>query len=181
MEELRGDGATEHEEVGDDRRNAWGRLRALALDLGDDDGAAHPGDGVGGADLNFFAGTHLLARDGEGELAGLEVDRGAARDFGDREDRAFPDGDDGLAAEEHAGEGLVAGGDGVLQEDVVLELELHGVGEGDAARGDVALERGDDAGLGGLGEDGERGCEEGDEQSGQRALDHPTRLLMTAG
>src|SRR5206468_3277635 len=108
----------------------------------DEDGAAHGGDGVGGAHLDLVARAHLVLGDGDGDLAGVEVDGGAAGELGDGEGRALADGDDGAAAEEEAGEGAIPGDDTVVDEDVVLELEGDGLRRGGARGSDVAFQGG---------------------------------------
>src|SRR5439155_20876470 len=118
-----------------------------ADDLDHEDGPAHGGDGVRALDLDLLARPHLVLGDRNGDLAGVEIDRGAARDFGDRQGRALADGDDGLAAQEEAGKGAIAGDDAVVDEDVVLELQRDGLRGRRAGRGDVAFEGGDDTGL----------------------------------
>jgi hypothetical protein len=162
VERLRGDGAAKHEEIRD-RRDDTAELRALASDLGDHHRAAHGGDRVRRADLNFLARPHLLARDRERELSRVELDRRAPRDLGDGEHRALADGHDRLAAEQHPCERLLAGHDGVLQEDVVLELQGDGGGEGHAPGADRPFQRRDDPGLGPLcrGRGGEKQGTEG--------------------
>ena len=180
-ERLRGDGAAQDVEVGDHTRRRAAGLRGLLEDLGDDDGAAHTGDGIRGADLDLFTRAHLLARGGEGELAGSELERRAAGYLGDGEHGALAHGHDGLAAEEHAGEGFVAGGDGVPQEHVVLELQGDGRGQGHAPRGDVAFEGRHHASLFQLG-DRDGGREQGrDQQHREIATDHASTTPVTNG
>jgi hypothetical protein len=96
------------------------------------------------------------AGDGERELAAVDLDGRAAGHLGDREHGPLADGDHGLAAEEHSRQRLIARGDPVLQEDVVLELQRDRL-RGGARRRHVAFEGGDHAGLGRLGPGERRG------------------------
>lgn len=84
----------------------------------------------------------------------------------DGEDGELADGHQGLASEEDPGEGVFLGGNAVPAEDVVLELERDGLGQGRAGDGDLALEGGDDAGLGRLGQGQGGGEEQEDEDRG---------------
>jgi hypothetical protein len=110
-------------------------------DLGHHDRAAHPGHRVRRPDLDRLARPQLLARDGERDLARVQLDRGPPRHLGDRERGALAHADDGLAAEEHAREGPVAGRDAVLEEHVVLEPERRGLWQRRARHRDRALQR----------------------------------------
>jgi hypothetical protein len=80
----------------------------------DDDRPAHAGHGIGGPEVDDLARRHLLAGDRERDLAGLEIDRAAARDLGDDQLRPLPDGDQRLAAEQHLDERPITGGDPIL-------------------------------------------------------------------
>ena len=147
-EVIQVDGVAEAEHVGGHTGRAGSRLGGGADDLDDEDGAADGGGGIRRLDLEQLAGIHAVLGDGDGDLARVEVDRGLAGHLGDREGGALADGDDGLAAQEHPDDRAIARDDAVVQEDVVLELEGHGLRRPAARRRRGTLEVRHDAGSG---------------------------------
>ena len=93
------------------------------LDFRDDDRPADGDDRVRRPDLDDLTRLHLVLDDGDRRPAGGEAHRRRAGDLGDREYGAFAGRDRGLAAEQDAHRRALAGGDPVLEQDVVLEMQ----------------------------------------------------------
>jgi hypothetical protein len=142
----------------DRRRHVQGRddrpkvALVVAGDVHVDGAPAHRGDGVGGTDLDGFAGADQPLGDAERELPDLQFDRGLSGLFGHREAGELPDRDDRFPAEEQPDDGVLPGVDTVADEHVVLELQGQRAGRGRAVHRALALNGGDDTRLGGLGE-----------------------------
>ena len=164
-----------HEHLaGDDREPGRERRRVLGcrgrgpIDLDDDDRAPDSGHRVRGTNLDRFAGLHALLGDGDRGPPDADVDCGYVWYFGDRQRRPLTHGDDGPAAEQDAGDGIVAGGDAVLREDVILELQRHRLRQRCPRHRRGSVHRGDHASLRGLSECASRG---GDDKSDQGKTD----------
>jgi len=151
-----------------------GERLALAIgDLGDYYRTAHAGDRVRRFDVDDLAREHAFPGDAERDLPGLDLDGGAPGALRDGDRRALADTDDSLAAEQDARERPLAGDDTVLREDVVLELEGHGLRSSHADGGDVTFERRNDAGLRALRERG-RGEQVDGENKPRQTLSPPS-------
>ena len=99
----------------------------------------------GRADLDHLAGPHALPHDAHRDLARGEIDGGAAGLLVDGEGRELAHRHEGLAAEQHAHDRLLGGGDAVAKEDVVLEAQRLGAGQGGARDRDRTGQRRHDA------------------------------------
>ena len=127
-----------------------GRRRARLIlgarnDLDHEDGAPDRRHRVRRADLDDLARLHPLPHDGQPDLAGLEVDRGASTLFGNGQHRELPHGEQGLAPHQDVHEGALLGADPVLHEHVVARLEGEGLGGGAARHRRLTDERAHDA------------------------------------
>jgi hypothetical protein len=126
-----------------------GRRARLILgarnNLDDEDGAPDRRHRVRRADLDDLARLHPLPHDGQPDLAGLEVNRGASTLFGDGQHGELTNGEQGLASHQDVHEGAFLGADPVLHEDVVAHLEGEGLRGSTARHGRLTDECAHDA------------------------------------